>query len=121
MIWAMNSKRTIKWKLFHDEAAYQLWNHVKSTEDFELLFLIARLYLFETQKLRYFDLIIRRNLVQIVRCLKKKTTVTDKALEMNPCLTEKISGSVRAINIYWQFNYFFHCIQANNLHLLFYF
>ena len=49
MKWAMNSKRTIKWKLFDDEAAYQLWNHVKSTEDFELLFLIARLYLFETK------------------------------------------------------------------------
>ena len=49
MIWAINSKRTIKWKLFDDEAAYQLWNHVKSTEDFELLFLIARLYLFETK------------------------------------------------------------------------
>ena len=59
-------------------------------------------------KVTVFNLIIRRNLVQIVRCLKKKKTVTDKALEMNPCLTEIISESVRAINIYWQFNYFFH-------------
>ena len=27
----------------------QLWNHVKSTEDFELSFPIARRYLFETK------------------------------------------------------------------------
>ena len=108
MIWAMNSKRTIKWKLFHEEAAYRLWNHVKSTEHFELLFLIARLYLFETKSNGILIKLLDGNLVQIVRCLKKKKTVTDKALEMNPCLTEIISGSVRAINIYWQFNYFFH-------------
>ena len=60
-------------------------------------------------KFTVFNLIIRRNLVRIVRGLKKKKIVTDRALEMNPCLAEKKnSGSVRATNIYWKCNYFYH-------------